>query len=78
MTAPSYQQLTQTLSSNLAPLRKTQADVMKGFSDTSKAAMAGGPMATYAANAVAAFQEFTEPVPAQARSRPIRCDRNGW
>ncbi|MGB6241700.1 MAG: carboxymuconolactone decarboxylase family protein [Castellaniella sp.] len=118
MTVSSYKQLTQTLSSNLAPLRKTQADLMKGFNEMGAAAMAGGsldpktkelialavgvaarcdgcigfhtkalarlgasteevhealgvaiymgggPAAMYAANAVAAFQEFTAPVPA--------------
>ncbi len=110
-----YKQLTQTISTNLAQLHKTQAGVMKGFSDMGKAAMAGGaldaktkelialavgvaarcdgcigfhtkalarlgatteevhealgvaiymgggPVAMYAANAVAAFNEFASP-----------------
>ncbi|MDX9874962.1 MAG: carboxymuconolactone decarboxylase family protein [Spongiibacteraceae bacterium] len=109
----SYKQLTQNISANLAQLHKTQAGVMKGFSDMGKAAMAdgtldaktkelialavgvaarcdgcigfharalvrlgattqevhealgvavymgGGPVAMYAANAVAAFNEFS-------------------
>jgi AhpD family alkylhydroperoxidase len=107
-----YKGLTQDISTNLAQLRKTQPEVMKGFNDMAKAAMAsgaldpkakelialavgvaarcdgcigfhtkalarlgatteevhealgvaiymgGGPVAMYAANAVAAFQEF--------------------
>lgn len=111
-----YQGLTQSISSNLAQLHKTQSGVMKGFGDMGKAAMAagaldpktkelialavgvaarcdgcigfhtkalarlgatpqevhealgvaiymgGGPVAMYAANAVAAFQEFSAPV----------------
>ena len=36
--------LTQDISANLAQLRKTQPDVMKGFSDMGKAAMAGGAL----------------------------------
>jgi alkylhydroperoxidase/carboxymuconolactone decarboxylase family protein YurZ len=85
-----YKDLTQDISANLAQLRKTQPDVMKGFGDMGKAAMAGGaldpkalarlgattqevhealgvaiymgggPVAMYAANAVAAFNEFSE------------------
>ena len=108
-----YKDLTQGISANLGQLRKTQPEVMKGFSDIGKAAMSGGaldpktkdlialavgvaarcdgcigfhtkalarlgatteevhealgvaiymgggPVAMYAANAVAAFQEFT-------------------
>jgi len=115
MTATNYKQLTQGISSNLAQMHKTQAGVMKGFSDMGKAAMAGGaidpktkelialavgvaarcdgcigfhtkalarlgatteevhealgvaiymgggPVAMYAANAVAAWDEFTAP-----------------
>lgn len=115
MTVPQYKQLTQTISTNLAQLHKTQAGVMKGFGDMGKAAMAGGaidpktkelialavgvaarcdgcigfhtkalarlgasaeevhealgvaiymgggPVAMYAANAVAAFNEFSTP-----------------
>ena len=113
MTVPHYKSLTQTISTNLAQLHKTQASVMKGFGDMGKAAMAdgaldaktkelialavgvaarcdgcigfhtkalvklgastaevnealgvaiymgGGPSAMYAANAVAAFNEFS-------------------
>jgi AhpD family alkylhydroperoxidase len=108
-----YAHLTQTISTHLAQLRKTQAGVMKGFGDMGRSAMAGGvldpkikelialavgvaarcdgcigfhtralarlgatteevhealgvaiymgggPVAMYAANAVAAFNEFT-------------------
>lgn len=115
-----YTELTKAISANLAQLRKTQPDVMKGFNDMGKAAMAGGaldpktkelialavgvaarcdgcigfhtkalarlgatveevhealgvaiymgggPAAMYAANAVAAFQEFVPP-PLQVR-----------
>ncbi len=39
-----YKGLTQDISSNLAQLRKTQPDVMKGFSDMGKAAMSGGAL----------------------------------
>ena len=42
MTVPHYKSLTQTISTNLAQLHKTQASVMKGFGDMGKAAMAGG------------------------------------
>jgi len=35
-----YKDLTQDISANLAQLRKTQPDVMKGFGDMGKAAMA--------------------------------------
>ncbi|RMX08616.1 carboxymuconolactone decarboxylase family protein [Corticibacter populi] len=113
-----YKQLTQTISTHLAHLHKTQAGVMKGFGDMGKTAMAGGaldpktkelialavgvaarcdgcigfhtkalarlgatteevhealgvaiymgggPVAMYAANAVAAFTEFAAPVQA--------------
>ncbi|WP_454720926.1 MULTISPECIES: carboxymuconolactone decarboxylase family protein [Cupriavidus] len=113
-----YQQLTQTISGNLAQLHATQPGVMKGFGELAKAAMAGGaldpkakelialavgvaarcdgcigfhakalarlgattqevhealgvaiymgggPVAMYAANAVAAFSEFAAPAQA--------------
>jgi len=39
-----YKELTQDISANLAQLRKTQPDVMKGFGDMGKAAMAGGAL----------------------------------
>lgn len=42
MSETSYKQLTQGISSNLAQLRQTQPDVMKGFGDLDKAAMTGG------------------------------------
>lgn len=42
MSETSYKQLTQGISSNLAQLRQTQPDVMKGFGDLGKAAMTGG------------------------------------
>ena len=115
MSESQYKNLTQTISSNLGQLHKTQAGVMKGFSEMGKAAMAGGaldpktkelialavgvaarcdgcigfhtkalarlgasteevpealgvaiymgggPVAMYAANAVAAFSEFANP-----------------
>lgn len=114
-----YASLIQDISSNLGQLSKTQPDVMKAFSDLSKAALAegaldpktkelialavgvaarcegcigfhgkalarlgatsaevhealsvailmgGGPVVMYAANAVAAFQEFSESAQAQ-------------
>ncbi|MFT0531477.1 carboxymuconolactone decarboxylase family protein [Castellaniella hirudinis] len=117
MTKP-YQAITQEISSHLAQLRKTQAPVMKSFSDLGRAALAGGaldpktkelialalgvaarcdgcigfhtkalvrlgatpeevhealgvaiymgggPVAMYAANAVAAFDEFATPATA--------------
>ncbi len=44
MSETSYKQLTQGISSNLAQLRQTQADVMKGFGDLGKAAMTGGAL----------------------------------
>jgi len=39
-----YKDLTQDISANLAQLRKTLPDVMKGFGDMGKAAMAGGAL----------------------------------
>lgn len=42
MTIPNYKQLTQTISTDLAQLHKTQPDVMKGFADMGRAAMTGG------------------------------------
>lgn len=42
MSETSYKRLTQGISSNLAQLRQTQPDVMKGFGDLGKAAMTGG------------------------------------
>lgn len=42
MSETSYKQLTQGISGNLAQLRQTQPDVMKGFGDLGKAAMTGG------------------------------------
>ncbi|ALO39897.1 alkylhydroperoxidase [Alcaligenes faecalis] len=42
MSETSYKRLTQSISSNLAQLRQTQPDVMKGFGDLGKAAMTGG------------------------------------
>lgn len=42
MSETSYKQLTHTISGNLAQLRQTQPEVMKGFGDLGKAAMAGG------------------------------------
>jgi len=111
-----YRALTQSISGNLAQLRKTQSGVMQGFGEMGKAAMAGGvldpkfkelialavgvaakcdgcigfhtkalarlgaskeevhealgvaiymgggPVAMYAANAVAAFDEFAEQI----------------
>lgn len=117
MTTP-YKALTQNISGNLAQLHKTQPNVMKGFADMGKAAMAagaidaktkelialavgvaarcdgcigfhtkalarlgasaeevhealavaiymgGGPVTMYAANAVAAFNEFAPPATA--------------
>ena len=44
MSANHYKDLTQTISANLAPLHKSQPDVMKGFSEMGKAAMAGGAL----------------------------------
>ncbi|MDY0310358.1 MAG: carboxymuconolactone decarboxylase family protein [Castellaniella sp.] len=41
-----YKELTQNLSGNLAQLHKTQPDVMKGFGDMVKAAMAPGALDT--------------------------------
>ena len=115
MSQGTYRPLTQTISTHLGQLHKTQPGVMKGFSDMGKAAMAGGvldpktkelialavgvaarcdgcigfhtkalarlgatteevhealgvaiymgggPVAMYAANAVAAFEEFASP-----------------
>ncbi|MFJ5483708.1 carboxymuconolactone decarboxylase family protein [Pectobacterium actinidiae] len=113
-----YEQLTRSITGNLAPLRKSVPAVMKGFGDMGKAAMAdgaldaktkelialaigvasrcdgcigfhakalvklgatvaevhealavsvymgGGPAAMYAASAVEAFSEFSDPSPA--------------
>lgn len=42
MSETSYKQLTHGISSNLAQLRQTQPDVMKGFGEIGKAAMSGG------------------------------------
>ena len=44
MTVPHYKSLTQTISTNLAQLHKTQASVMKGFGDMGKAAIADGAL----------------------------------
>lgn len=44
MSTPQYKQLTQSVSTQLAQLRKTQPGVMKGFADMGKAAMAGGAL----------------------------------
>ena len=41
---PNYQELTQSVSKNLAELRKDIPDVMKGFSEMARAATAGGAL----------------------------------
>jgi AhpD family alkylhydroperoxidase len=42
MNTASYTQLTNGISANLAPFRKTQAETMRGFGAMSQAAMAAG------------------------------------
>ncbi|WP_313312881.1 carboxymuconolactone decarboxylase family protein [Pulveribacter sp.] len=44
MTIASYKQLTQDISSNLMPLRKSVPGVMVGFNDMGKAAIADGAL----------------------------------
>lgn len=44
MTVDSYQQLTQHISGNLMPLRKSVPGVMAGFGEMGKAAMADGAL----------------------------------
>lgn len=49
-----YKDLTQEVKTNLAALHKTVPQVMKGFGELGKAAMAEGALAA------AAFNEFSE------------------
>ena len=44
MSTSDFEQLTKTISADLAPLRKSQSAVMKGFSDMGTAAIAPGAL----------------------------------
>jgi len=66
-----YRDLTQSVSVRLGTLRSGARDVMKSFGDLDETLgvavyMGGGPSLMYAANAIAAFEEFSGAVVIQA------------